>query len=68
MIYLKALLFGCIGLVVPVVLRIAGLAISARDVRTGDISVVVSSELLRDPFFLVLAVTGVGLGVYLAVR
>jgi hypothetical protein len=68
MIYLKALLFGCIGLVVAVVLRIAGLAISARDVRTGDISVVVSPALLRDPLFLVLAVTCVGLGVYLAVR
>jgi hypothetical protein len=51
-----------------VVLRLAGLAISARDVRTGDISIVVSSGLLRDPLFLGLAVTGVGLGVYLAVR
>jgi hypothetical protein len=68
MVYLKAFLFGSIGLVLAVVLRVAGLAVSARDVRTGDIRVVVSFELLRDPFFLVLAVSCVGLGVYLAMR
>jgi hypothetical protein len=68
MIYLKALLFALIGLAVALVLRMAGLAISGHDTRTGDIRFVVSSELLRDPLFLVLAVSCVGLGVYLAVR
>lgn len=70
MVYLKALLFGGIGLVAAVVLRIASCFVLAiwHSRVSPDLYVVLDSYMLHDNLFLVLAVVCVGLGVYLAGR
>jgi hypothetical protein len=69
LVYLKALLFACIGLVVAVVLRVGWWFAFAMSHRTEDSRFTLGPrELLHDPLFLVLAVVCIGLVVYLANR
>jgi hypothetical protein len=69
LVYLKALLFGCAGLVVALVLRVAWWFASAMSHSTQDSRLVLGPrELLRDPLFQILVVVCIGLVVYLANR
>ncbi len=64
MVYLKALLFGCIGLVVAFVLRIIWrIAATAWHSRASpDLIVVLDSQALLDKIFMLLAGACVGVG------
>jgi hypothetical protein len=70
MIYLKAFLFGSIGLIVAVVLQVAERFVSAiwHSRTSPDLYVVLDSGMLSDKLFLLLAVVCIGLGVYVAIR
>jgi hypothetical protein len=65
MVYLKTLLFGCIGLAIAFVLRVAWLLTGLYGAR--DSRLMIGLPLLRDPAFIVLSLVCVGVGVYLAV-
>jgi hypothetical protein len=64
---MKALLFGVIGLLVAVALRIAWLPLTAG-LGIRNPRVMVGLPLLRDPAFIALLLVCVGLGVYAGVR
>ena len=63
MVYLKACLFGCIGIVIACVLRVLWGFVSSMP-HSQDVIFIVE----LDTLFLLLAVACVGLGGYLAVR
>ena len=62
---MKALLFGGIGLVIAVVVRVLIWFVPAVFRGTHDSRFQVGAKLLHEPLFLLIAVACIGLGVYL---